>query len=288
MPPPFHVALIFTPPRRERQYGGEMTSVPTNQAALLELAEAIAREAGAGLRAAFARLDELRVDTKSTPTDPVSEADVATERRIRERLAEARPDDGILGEEDGDTAGSSGLRWVVDPLDGTVNFLFGIPQWCTSIAVEDAGGALAGVVHDAMRDECWSATRDGEARLNGVAIRRPERTELSLALVGTGFAYDAAVRARMADVAAALLPQVRDIRRNGSAALDLCWAAAGRYDAYYEWGLKPWDIAAGGLIAARAGLAVRDLAPLTPEHLGFLVAPPALADRLQPLVDVAA
>jgi myo-inositol-1(or 4)-monophosphatase len=249
---------------------------------LLTLATAIAHEAGSGLRDAFGRA--LAISAKSTPTDLVSDADVATERLIRARIEAARPDDAIMGEEGDDRPGTSGLRWVVDPLDGTVNFLFGIPQWCVSIACEDEHGALAGVVYDPMRNETWAATRGGDATLDGVPIRAPERDGLATALVATGFGYDAAVRESQARVVARLLPQVRDVRRLGAAALDLAWAAAGRYDAYYERGVKHWDVAAGALICARAGLAVHVLPPAPPADGGLLVAPPAIAAQLLALV----
>jgi myo-inositol-1(or 4)-monophosphatase len=249
---------------------------------LLALATEVAHEAGAGLRDAFGRT--LQISAKSTPTDLVSEADVSTERLIRARLQTARPDDAIMGEEGDDTPGTTGLRWVVDPLDGTVNFLFGIPQWCVSIACEDGDGALAGVIFDPMRDETWAATRDGAATLDGAPIRAPGRSDLATALIATGFGYDADVRASQARVVARLLPRVRDLRRLGAAALDLAWTAAGRYDAYYERGVHHWDVAAGALICERAGLAVRELAPAPPAASGMLVAAPALADELFALV----
>jgi myo-inositol-1(or 4)-monophosphatase len=249
---------------------------------LLALATEVAHEAGAGLRDAFGRA--LAISSKSTPTDLVSEADLATERLIRARLEAARPDDAILGEEGDDRPGTSGLRWVVDPLDGTVNFLFGIPLWCVSVACEDAGGTLAGVVFDAIRDETWAATRDGPPTLNGEPLVRPERNELSTALVATGFGYDAAVRLVQARAVARVLPRVRDVRRLGSAALDLAWTAAGRFDAYYEHGVKHWDLAAGALICSRVGLAVRELRPVPPAERGLLAAPAAIADELQALV----
>jgi myo-inositol-1(or 4)-monophosphatase len=250
---------------------------------LREIAEAVAREAGHQLREAFAG-PRLNVTAKSSPTDLVSEADHAAERLIRERLASARPGDGFLGEEGGDEAGTSGLRWVVDPLDGTINFLFGIPQWAVSIACEDARGTLVGVIYDPMRDELWTAERDGPPLLDGRPIRASERGELATALVATGFGYDAEVRRLQAAVAARLLPEVRDIRRLGSAALDLAWTAAGRYDAYYERGLNAWDLAAGELLCARAGLSVRALAPTPPAAAGVLVAPEALIDALESLI----
>ena len=244
-------------------------------AVLGALAEAVAREAGAQLRDAF-RGPELLVSAKSSPTDLVSEADQAAETLIRARLAEARPGDGVLGEEEGDAEGTSGLRWVVDPLDGTTNFLFGIPQWAVSVACEDAEGALAGVVYDPMRDELWSARRDGPALLDGRLVQGSVREDLATSLVSTGFGYDAEVRRAQAEVAARLLPEVRDIRRFGSAALDLAWTAAGRYDAFYEHGLNPWDLAAGVLICERAGLERVDLEPVGPSAPGVVLAPPGL------------
>jgi myo-inositol-1(or 4)-monophosphatase len=246
---------------------------------LRALGEAVAREAGALLRVAFEG-PELRVSAKSTPTDLVSEADHAAEKLIRDRLAAARPDDGVLGEEGGDHAGTSGVHWVVDPLDGTINFLFDIPQWAVSIACEDAGGALAAVVYDPVRDELFSAERDGVALLDGRPIHGSKREDLGTALVGTGFGYDAEVRRAQAAVAARLLPDVRDLRRFGSAAIDLAWTACGRLDAFYEHGLNAWDLAAGRLICERAGLEVHELAPVGPSAPGVLVAPPALAAPL--------
>jgi myo-inositol-1(or 4)-monophosphatase len=251
--------------------------------ALREIAEAIAREAGHQLRVAFGG-EGVNVTAKSSPTDLVSEADHAAERLIRDRLAAARPGDGFLGEEGGNATGSSGLRWVVDPLDGTINFLFGIPQWAVSIACEDERGTLVGVIYDPMRDELWTAERDGPALLDGRPIAASTRDDLATALVATGFGYDAEVRRLQAAVAAELLPQVRDIRRFGSAALDLAWTAAGRHDAYYERGLNAWDLAAGVLLCRRAGLAVRTLAPTPPAADGVLVAPDPLIDALEAIV----
>jgi myo-inositol-1(or 4)-monophosphatase len=224
------------------------------------------------------------VSSKSTPTDLVSESDIAAEALIRRRLHAARPDDGVLGEEGDDVVGASGRTWVVDPLDGTVNFLFGIPQWAVSIAVEDGDGALAGVVYDPMRDECWAASRGGPPLLDGAPVTASSRSDLSTAMVATGFGYDAEVRRVQGALVAELLPQVRDIRRLGSAALDLAWTAGGRYDAYFERGVKHWDVAAGVLLCACAGLAVRTLDPLPPAGAGVLVGPAALADALTPLV----
>lgn len=253
---------------------------------LLEIAVEAARASGRLLRERFRRGDERALHAKTTPTDLVSEADLASQRAIRELLSLRRPDDGFLGEEDGvSTTGSSGLTWVVDPLDGTVNFLFGIPQWCVSVAVEDAEGALAGAIYDPMREETFTARRDAAPECNGEALAPARSCELPDAMVATGFAYDARVRAAQGPVLAALLPRVRDIRRLGSAALDLAWTAAGRYDAYFERTVKPWDIAAGVLICRCAGLEVVDLADSPELPYGVLAGPPALVAQLRPLVD---
>jgi myo-inositol-1(or 4)-monophosphatase len=259
---------------------------------LLDTAVTAALMAGELLLERFQRGEQRAVASKSTPTDLVSEADTATERAIRDLLGRLRPDDGFVGEEGGDDPGSSGLRWVVDPLDGTVNFLFGIPQWCVSVAVRDAQGQLAGAICDPCRGELFMAARGEPSRLRASGgmqrLAGPKRElgsgDLATAMVATGFAYDARVRTAQAAVLTRVLPQVRDIRRFGSAALDLAWTAAGRYDAYFERGVKQWDIAAGTLICEAAGLQVHEL----PEHKdlpwGILVAPPALCGPLLELV----
>jgi myo-inositol-1(or 4)-monophosphatase len=273
---------------------------------LLELAVQAARMAGGLLSERVHHGAERQVASKSTPTDLVSEADLASQRAIRELLRERRPDDGFVGEEEGRSeAGASGLRWVVDPLDGTVNFLFGIPQWSVSVAVRDDAGTLAGAVYDPNRDELFTASRDGGAELAGprgvFELAQPAEGEpaherrtgedagpggedLASAMVATGLAYDADVRAAQAKVLERLVPRVRDIRRFGSAALDLTWTAAGRYDAYYERSVEQWDIAAGALICERAGLQVLELPVHENLPWGILVAPPALADPLFELV----
>lgn len=245
---------------------------------LLDVAVAAARAAGDVLVERYER-GARGVVTKSSPTDLVSESDLAAERAIRDVLAARAPDDGIMGEEGDDVAGTSGRRWIVDPLDGTVNYLFGIPQWCVSVACEGE----VGVVFDPLRDELFTAV-GGRASLGGEPLRGPERRDLGTAMVATGFGYDADVRAAQAAVVARLLPQVRDIRRLGSAALDLAWTAAGRYDAYYEYGLNAWDRAAGDLLCAAAGLEVRDLPPLPGTGAGVLVARPELVDELAAII----
>ncbi|MGI8903206.1 MAG: inositol monophosphatase family protein [Solirubrobacteraceae bacterium] len=261
-----------------------------DQPELLAVALQAARAAAAELSARFrrgpappdvGRQDGVRV--KSGPTDLVSDADVAAESAISAVLEERRPRDAILAEEGGATDGGA-LRWVVDPLDGTINFLFGIPVFAVSIACEDESGTLAGVVLDPSRGECFAATRSGAATLDGEPIRTPGRSELSQAMVATGFSYDAGLRARQAAVLANVLPRVRDIRRAGAAALDLAWTACGRYDAYYERGLSHWDFAAGALIAARAGLEVRWLDAAGEDPPGLVVAPGGLIDELYGLV----
>ncbi len=178
----------------------------------------------------------------------------------------------------------SGVRWIVDPLDGTVNFLYEYPQWCVSVAAEDRHGTVAGVVWDPLHEEEWAATRSSAPTRNGEPITASTQAELSQTLVATGFAYDARVRARQAEIVAQLLPRVRDIRRGGSAAIDLCWTAAGRSDAYYERSINPWDYAAGALICERAGLCVRELPADHELPFGLVVAPPAQIDHLHALV----
>jgi myo-inositol-1(or 4)-monophosphatase len=254
-----------------------------SSAELLAVAREAAETAGGLLAPRFGR--ERVLAAKSSPTDAVSEADLAAERAIRDVLANRRPDDGVLGEEGtGDVPGTSGLRWVVDPLDGTVNFLYGIPQWCVSVAVQDGEETLAGVIDDPVLGEVFSATADGPAMLGGEKLEGSGCAELDRALVATGFAYVSEVRARQAEVVAGVLPQVRDIRRAGSAALDLAWVAAGRCDAFFERGVKLWDVAAGLLICRRAGLAVRRLEESDGLPAGVLVAPEPLLEPLYALV----
>jgi myo-inositol-1(or 4)-monophosphatase len=250
----------------------------------MSLLDVAVRAAQAGAEVLVPRFGrELALKAKSTPTDLVSEADLASERAIRAVIASARPDDGVLGEEGtGDLPGTTGLRWVVDPLDGTIDYLYAIPQWCVSVAVEDAAGTgLAGVVLDPLRGEVWTAEAGQGAALNGVALPRvgtgEDAAALDRALIATGFGYDRAVREAQGLLIARLLPEVRDIRRAGAAALDLVWTAAGRHDAYFEFGVKHWDWAAGVLIAREVGLDVVTLA-------GTDVLPPGLAVGPQPLL----
>lgn len=228
---------------------------------LLDIATKVA--VAAGELAARRRAEGVTVAaSKSSLEDVVTEADRETEALIRTLLAEARPDDGFLGEESGAEPGSSGLTWVVDPIDGTVNYLYGIRQYAVSVAVVEGEPdpvtwrALAGVVVNPATGEVFAASAGGGATLNGSPIRVAPPVELSQALVGTGFGYRAEVRVEQAKVVVGLVARVRDIRRQGSAALDLCAVASGLLNAYYERGLRPWDHAAGGLIAAEAGARV--------------------------------
>jgi len=223
---------------------------------LLGLARSVAAEAG---RLLLDRPADLGVGTKSTPTDVVTVMDTRAERLLVDRVRAVRPDDGFLGEEGSDSAGTSGVRWVLDPLDGTVNYLYGLPGWAVSVGVEVGGRLQVGVVEVPTLGETFTAVRGRGAARNGAPVRVSTATDLSQALVATGFGYDAGERARQAQVVAALLPTVRDIRRFGAASVDLCNVACGRVDGYFERGLHAWDLAAGGLVAAEAGARVEGL-----------------------------
>jgi myo-inositol-1(or 4)-monophosphatase len=252
---------------------------PVEAPLLLELAERVAREAGELL---LSGADELRVDvgTKSSGTDMVSEMDRAAEALIVEGILASRPDDAILGEETGAREGTSGVRWVIDPLDGTTNYLYRHPTWSVSVAAEVDGVVQAGVVAVPGHRETFTAVRGEGAWLNGEAIAVSKEDDLARALVGTGFGYLAGRRARQAEVLPHLLPVVRDIRRSGVASLDLCWVACGRLDGYYEAGGQPWDVAAGLLIATEAGAVISGLdgGPVAPESV--MVATPGVAPAL--------
>ena len=241
-----------------RDDGRVTTNSPTD---LLDLALTSARAAGELLRDGVHR--ELIITTKSSPTDVVSEMDQAAEALLIELLLGARPDDGILGEEGAATAGTSGVRWVVDPLDGTVNYLYGMPGWAVSVAAEIDGVAVAGVVHAPALGETYLASLGGGAILIDARGEHPMRVrecdDLASALIATGFGYLAERRRAQAAVVAQLLPVVRDIRRAGACAIDLAWVAAGRLDGYFERGAHRWDHAAGALIAREAGAVVGGL-----------------------------
>jgi len=203
------------------------------------------------------------VRAKSTPTDPVTIVDTETERLLRDRLAELRSGEHVLGEEGGGIAAGSDGRptWVLDPIDGTVNFVYGLPAYVVSVAVQVDGQSLAGAIGSVVDGALYSAAlgHGAQVRRDGTStpLRCSRVDDLSMSLVGTGFGYDPQLRQRQAAVLATLLPQVRDIRRLGSAALDLCLVAAGQLDAYFEDNLNVWDWAAGALIAAEAGASLR-------------------------------
>ncbi|WP_242641336.1 inositol monophosphatase family protein [Streptomyces kasugaensis] len=223
--------------------------------------------------------------TKTSPIDVVTEMDIASEKLITGFLAEHRPDDGFLGEEGASVAGTSGVRWVIDPVDGTVNYLYGLPSWAVSIAAEKDGETVAGVVAAPMRGETYRAVLGGGAYRDGERLHHRPAPPLSQALVATGFGYLAERRAGQAEVVRTLLPRVRDIRRGGSAAIDLCDVACGRLDAYYERGLNPWDLAAGELIAREAGALTGGRPGEAASGELTLAASPALFEQLQPLLD---
>jgi myo-inositol-1(or 4)-monophosphatase len=250
---------------------------------LLALAVETAEAAGRLLLERF-RAPARGVERKSSSTDMVSDADRDAEALIRERLRGVRQYDAIVGEEGGEEDGSSGLRWVIDPLDGTTNFLFGIPQWAVSIACEDASGGLAGVVYSPCHDEMFTATRDGGAFLAERRLTVSSKTDLADALIVTGFSYLPEERAAEAAVVARVLPQVRDIRRPGAASLDIAWTGAGRFDAYYEVPTHHWDWAAGVVIAREAGAVVSELPSVGPSGPGLVVAGPGLHDAVRALL----
>jgi myo-inositol-1(or 4)-monophosphatase len=245
---------------------------------LLQVALAAALPAGELLLERF-REPATGLASKTSRTDLVSDADRAAEELVARTILDARPGDALVAEEGAAADGGSGVRWLVDPLDGTINFLWGVPHWCVSIAACDGDGGLAAAVHDPVRGETFTAVRGGGARLGGASLRVRPPAELSEALVATGFEYTAEARARQARILATVLPAVRDVRRFGAAALDLCWVAAGRFDGYFETGLKPWDRAGGELIVREAGGAVEDMA-----LDGVLAGDPAVVADLRGLV----
>jgi myo-inositol-1(or 4)-monophosphatase len=250
---------------------------------LLDLALDTAREAGELL--VQGRRGEIRATaTKSSPTDVVTAMDTAAEELIRTRLLAARPGDGILGEEGSSVTGSSRVRWVVDPIDGTVNYLYDLDNWAVSIGVEVDGRTVAGVVHAPALGKTYTAVAGSGAVRDGRRLRCSAVTELGQTLVATGFGYASGRRARQAEVLLRVLPRVRDIRRFGAASLDLCAVGEGVVDAYYERGLNPWDLAAGGLVATEAGLRVGGLAGRPASGDLVIAAPPAIFDEFADLL----
>ncbi|MDQ7906507.1 inositol monophosphatase family protein [Phytohabitans sp. ZYX-F-186] len=242
---------------------------------LLAIAVEIVRDAGETARRM--RVEGVSgVATKSTDTDVVTAADRAVERQVVDALRVRRPEDAVLGEEYGASGTHGRVRWILDPIDGTVNYLYDLPQYAVSLAAEVDGRVVAGVVRNPATGAEWTATLGGGAFHGGTRLHGSPQTELAQALVGTGFGYDPARRVHQAGVLHGLLGHVRDIRRFGSAALDLCAAAGGQLDAYYEKGLNPWDHAAGGLVATEAGLVVAGLGGAPPGLDMVVAAPPAL------------
>ena len=258
-------------------------------AALLTLATDLARPAGA---LALRMQDEVLAargsadgeDVKSSPTDVVTAADRAVEKLLVQGILAARPDDGLLGEEGAATVGTSGVRWVIDPIDGTVNYLYGLPQWCVSIGIEVDGVTSVGVVYDPTKGELWQAVLGRGSTVNDRPLRCSSATELSMSLVGTGFGYDARRRTAQARALPDLIPKVRDLRRAGAGALDLCSVGAGRLDAYYEQALSPWDLSAGSLVATEAGALVGGLRGKPASADLVLAATPGIFDALHDLL----
>ena len=229
-------------------------------AELLELAKRVGREAGELLQK---RPTTFEVSTKSTAIDVVTQMDSQSETHIVSEILKARPDDGIIGEEGSERTSKSGITWVIDPLDGTVNYLYGLPGWNVSIAAKDSEGVVVGVVVAPTINSTWYASRGGGAFLNEQPITCNDGVELNRALIATGFAYDLDARPAQLAQLSELLNRIRDIRRNGAAAVDLCHVAMGALDGYFEKGLQEWDLAAGGLIASEAGAKVTTVAGTT-------------------------
>ena len=251
--------------------------------AALVLATEAAREAGA-LLLELHRSPAVGIRSKSSATDLVSEADERAERAIVTTIRKRRPDDALVAEEGSSATGTSGVSWYVDPLDGTINYLYGIPQWSVSICCADATGALAGVVFDPSRDELFSATRGGGARLGDRRLAVTDRRDLASAMVATGFGYGAEQRVTQGRIIADALGDIRDIRRFGSAALDLSWVAAGRFDGYFESVEKPWDWMAGALLVREAGGRVTELHPDDTAFPRIIASGPGIHDDLVALL----
>ncbi|WP_159943776.1 MULTISPECIES: inositol monophosphatase family protein [unclassified Nocardiopsis] len=254
------------------------TGAVPDRESLRDLAVTVAAEAGALAMEGQAGITVL--DTKSSPTDVVTKMDQATEELIRSRLLAARPHDAVLGEEGGDEAGTSGVRWIVDPIDGTVNYLYGQADWGVCVAAEVAGEVVAGAVSVPRRGEMFEAVLGGGARLNGDPLQAPPAVALEQALVATGFGYLPERRRQQARVLLEVIPRVRDIRRGGAASVDLTNLAAGRVNAYYERGLNPWDWSAPGLVASEAGLRVTGPDGGPPSGELIVAAPPGLHEAL--------
>ena len=257
-----------------------MTDLGTD---LVALAEKLARSAGS-LALAGRKKGLTEVDTKSTATDMVTEFDRASERLIVDGLIESRPHDAIVGEEGTSRDGTSGISWFVDPIDGTTNFFYDLPNWCVSIGAKDAGGTVCGVVYVPALDEMFTAARGGGAWLNGKQIHCGSIAELSQALICTGFNYDSSNRVAQAERILRYIDKVRDVRRFGAAAIDICYVACGRLDGYYEEYLWPWDYVAADLIAREAGCRTGDLTGAPIDNRDVLISNPTLFPQLVTLI----
>jgi myo-inositol-1(or 4)-monophosphatase len=251
--------------------------------AALALATEAAREAGA-LLLELRRSPATGIRSKSSATDLVSDADDRAERAIVTRIRKHRPDDALVAEEGSSAGGSSGVSWFVDPLDGTINYLYGIPHWAVSICCADAKGPLAGVVFDPIRDELFATARGGGAHLGKQRLSVTDKSDLASALIATGFGYDAAQRVTQGRIIARVIGKVRDVRRFGSAALDLSWVAAGRWDGYFESVEKPWDWMAGAMLVREAGGRLAELTPTNPAFPHIVASGPGMHDDLVALL----
>ena len=251
--------------------------------AALALATEAAREAGALLLELW-RSPAIGIRSKSSATDLVSEADERAERAIVTTIRKRRPDDALVAEEGSSARGSSGVSWYVDPLDGTINYLYGIPHWSVSICCADTAGPLAGVVFDPLRDELFSAARGGGAHLGDRRLAVTDKRDLASALIATGFGYDAAQRETQGRIIANVVGDVRDVRRFGSAALDLSWVAIGRFDGYFESVENPWDWMAGAMFVREAGGLVTLLEPKDPAFPRIIASGPGIHDDLVTLL----
>lgn len=248
---------------------------------LLALAERTAKAAGELLQQ---RPDVLHTDTKSSKTDIVTQMDRASEELITTMIRADRPNDGFIGEEGANIASKSGITWVIDPLDGTINYLYDLPGWAVSIAAVEGNKTLVGVVYVPRVGEIFTAVKGQGAYCNGQRIRASKAQQLDQALIATGFAYGSDRRARQGAIVGKMISKVRDIRRMGAAAVDLCHVAAGRVDGYFEASLQPWDLAAGELIAREAGAVVTGLRTERATQELVVAAPPAIHLPLRELL----
>ncbi len=267
----------------QSENGANLPTADQLASQLLQVATTLAKQAG-DMALAGRKAGLHNVQTKSTATDMVTEFDRASEVLIVEGIRAARPEDAIVGEEGASVSGTSGITWYIDPIDGTTNFLYDLPAWAVSIGAEDSSGPLAGVVYIPALGEMFTATRGGGAFLNGAPIQSNNIADVSQALVCTGFSYSADQRTIQAQRVSRFIHQIRDIRRAGAAAIDLCFVACGRIDAYFEENLHQWDISAGILIAHEAGCRSGDFSGHTPRPAEILTTAPAIFDQLSQLI----